>query len=73
MTPGTPHSLVATEPTVMLLTLVGSWPAAVAGTICREHHFCVRSAHLSPITGSVAVTGRVLAALSGMQVDLRDW
>jgi quercetin dioxygenase-like cupin family protein len=24
MTPGTPHSLVATEPTVMLLTLVGS-------------------------------------------------
>lgn len=24
MTPGTPHSLVATEPTVMLLTLVGT-------------------------------------------------
>jgi quercetin dioxygenase-like cupin family protein len=24
MTPGTPHSLVATEPTIMLLTLVGS-------------------------------------------------
>ena len=24
MTPGTPHSLVATEPTIMLLTLAGS-------------------------------------------------
>jgi quercetin dioxygenase-like cupin family protein len=24
MTPGTPHSVVATEPTIMLLTLVGS-------------------------------------------------
>ena len=28
MTPGTPHSLLATQPTMMLLTLVGSWPPA---------------------------------------------
>ena len=32
MAPGAPHALVATEPTVMLLTLIEKWPTAtIAG------------------------------------------